>query len=79
MSSTSLYKVLKSSTEKVLCGTEYYWTSFGVVFLWWCGDVFEVGFLWGWCFCRRCFRGGVFVMVWLCFCGGVVFFLSSAF
>ena len=41
------------------------------MFLWWCGGVFVVVFLW-WCFC-----GGVFVVVFLrwCFCVGVVVFL----
>ena len=36
-----------------------------VVFLWWCcGCVLVVVFLW-WC-------GGVFVVVWWCSCGGVL-------
>ena len=40
-----------------------------MVFLWWCGGVFVL-FLW-WCFCGVLVV--VFVMVFLCFCGGGVF------
>ena len=51
---------------------------------------FVMVFLW-WCFCCRCFSGGVFVMVFLlsvllwwcfccrCFCGGCVCFCCDTF
>ena len=52
--------------------------------LWWCFcDGVVVVFLW-WFFCGGggvfvvvwwCFCGGVFVVVWRCFCGGVFVFL----